>query len=392
MKKITVLFLGCVNDNGGAPKSMVSMISNLVKLYKIIPIVISPLNEGILYEFCKSNNIEYHAINYQEACTHLGKNFIKNTAKKTIKNILKSNFNKIQEKALESIDTIIKNKQIDIIHTNINRVTLGNLISKKYNIPQIIHIREFGKEDYNLLYYDKNIIEDYNNNCVNFIAISDSVKDSWIKRGIDKNKIITIYNGIDNLKTNNDKKVCYNNKINAIFCGTIIPSKGQFQVIKAIEKLPKEIKNIFHIDFYGEDKYIYPKFIKKYLKIKKLEKNVSFKGYVKDIENKMSSYNLGFICSKKEGFGRVTIEYMINNIPVIASNRGANIEIIRHRENGFLYEYNNIDDLCNKIIEVYNSKKIDKIIENAKNDVIDKFSASKNAEEIYNLYKSILTR
>lgn len=42
----------------------------------------------------------------------------------------------------------------------------------------------------------------------------------------------------------------------------------------------------------------------------------------------------------------MTIEAMLSSNPVIASNAGANPELVRDGENGFLYTYNVADDLA----------------------------------------------
>ena len=384
---MTVLFIGCVNDSGGAPRSMMSMIFNLKKYYKIEPIVITPLEKGVVNDFCKKNNITCYVVPYQDACITLGNNKLKNFLKKVLAFRTKKRYFKLNQIALEKMDDILKKHHIDLIHTNINRVTLGNLISKKYKIPQIIHIREFGKEDYCIHYYEKNIINDFKDNCVQFIAISDAVKDSWKLKGI--NNITTVYNGIDIINNNIDKTICYDKKVNAVFCGNILFSKGQLQLLKAIRILPENVRHKFHVDFYGNSHTKFIKFIKLYIKIFKLEKYVSFKGYKKNIEEYLSQYNMGFLCSKKEGFGRVTIEYMMHGIPVIASNTGATPEIIKHRKNGFLYEYNNIKDLRDKIVEAYYCDNINTIVAKAHLNVIENYSALRNAEEIYAIYKKI---
>jgi glycosyltransferase involved in cell wall biosynthesis len=44
--------------------------------------------------------------------------------------------------------------------------------------------------------------------------------------------------------------------------------------------------------------------------------------------------NIGLMCSRDEAFGRVTIEFMLHKMPVIASNSGANPELVINRING----------------------------------------------------------
>lgn len=97
------------------------------------------------------------------------------------------------------------------------------------------------------------------------------------------------------------------------------------------------------------------------------------------------------MCSKNEGFGLVTVEYMLNKVAVVASNTGANKEIISNGENGLIYEYNNVNDLANKIKYLCsNLDKRTKYINNAYDFALNNYSASANAKNVYNLYLTLL--
>ena len=85
---------------------------------------------------------------------------------------------------------------------------------------------------------------------------------------------------------------------------------------------------------------------------------------------------------------------MITNkdvIVTIASDTGANPELIKDGENGFLYKYNDIEDLKNTILNVYNLTETQKK-KKKKNAYVTsiKFSEQNNALNIYNLYKKVL--
>lgn len=77
-----------------------------------------------------------------------------------------------------------------------------------------------------------------------------------------------------------------------------------------------------------------------------MEDVVEFVGFVSDMKTLRENCDVELVCSKKEAFGRVTIEAMLSSNPVIASNAGANPELVRDGENGFLYTYNVADDLA----------------------------------------------
>lgn len=59
--------------------------------------------------------------------------------------------------------------------------------------------------------------------------------------------------------------------------------------------------------------------------------------------------DIEIVSSKQEAFGKITVEAMMGQIPVIGSNSGGTKELIKHNQNGLLFESGNADDLAKKI-------------------------------------------
>ncbi|HOZ54442.1 MAG TPA: glycosyltransferase family 4 protein [Clostridia bacterium] len=278
---------------------------------------------------------------------------------------------------------------IDIIHSNINRNDLGAILAERNNIKHILHLREFGEEDYQCFSLRKNYINFMNNHVDKFIAISNAVAECWIKKGILKDKVKVIYNGVESKKFQNHQIKKESDNIRIVMSGFIFTGKGQLQLIQALKKIEKVHQ--ISVDFYGEGEKTYINKIKKEIKNTELEKKVKFLGYKNNINELLPNYDIGVICSKAEGFGRVTIEYMMCGLCVIASNTGANVELIKDGKTGYLYNYGDIDNLTlvlNKIIKnIYN---LDTIRKNGYENSITKFSSLVNAENIYVLYEELI--
>ena len=101
--------------------------------------------------------------------------------------------------------------------------------------------------------------------------------------------------------------------------------------------------------------------------------------------------SINLVCSKKEAFGRVTVEAMLANQMVIASDTGCNVELIEENYNGMLYKEGDYKDLAQKINYAINNKELCKnIIINAKKDAMEKYAIVNTANNIYNLYSKIL--
>ena len=64
------------------------------------------------------------------------------------------------------------------------------------------------------------------------------------------------------------------------------------------------------------------------------------------------------MCSRSEGFGRVTAEYMMAELPVLASDTEANPELIREGIDGYLYKFNDIEDMTDKAMKIISSSNI----------------------------------
>lgn len=176
-----------------------------------------------------------------------------------------------------------------------------------------------------------------------------------------------------------------------VMLGLLNWAKGQHQIIKAIALLPKEEQKRVRLDIVGDGTAAYTNTLKQLIKENHLDGQVRLLGYQKDFYRELCQYDCGIMCSKCEGFGRVTVEYMMAGLPVIASDTGANPELIQDRYNGMLYRYENIEDLADKIMYLLSHTSCMEMLGcNAYACAVTKYTASINAWKIYEEYKKIL--
>lgn len=382
-----VLFICNKGEIGGATNSLLTLIEHLKEM-NIEPIVITPSKDGKVMNFCKKAEIQCHYIKFYEIGYSLNTSFLRRTIKILLLPLFFFGNRVINHFAVKKIINIINMSEIDYIHTNVNRDDLGILLSKKTGIKNIMHLREYGTLDFECIYLRKNIYAFMNKKVDKFIAISHSIKEFYVGSGIEENKIITIYNGIDYRKITPKTSTKVEHKpLKIIILSGISEAKGQVQVIEAINRLPKNIKKNIELHLYGSGSKEYISFLQKKITEYKLDKNVSFMGYRANIYSIINEYDLAITPSKSEAFGRVTVEYMFAKLPVIASNTGANIEIIANEETGLIYEYNNIDDLKNKILYLYNNPTIRRNLgEQGYLDAKNRFDSIINAINIKKIY------
>ena len=140
--------------------------------------------------------------------------------------------------------------------------------------------------------------------------------------------------------------------------------------------------------FFGTGKKDYENYLKEYVFKHKMENIIHFRGYKSNLRELLSEYDIGMMCSRSEGFGRTTVEYMASGLITIASNTGANLELIKDGEEGFIYKYGDEDDLRNILTKVIkNYSKFDYIRNNAVNKVVREFDSKINTDKLINKYK-----
>lgn len=385
-KTIRVLYIASSDaGTGGSGKSLCEMVDLLKKSYNVEPIVINT-NHNNLNHILDQAGIDNFSVGYKMNICQEESSKIKTLIKYIIKYLA---YCIAIPFSILKIETSVDLKTIDVIHINNSTQDIGVLIGKKYDIPVIWHIREFGEKDFNFLYFKPNMAKYISDNAVKVIAISDAIKRDWLEKGIDSQKIVTIMHGInpDGIHMANHT----NEKVRIIFSGRIIKQKGQEAFIDSLAILPDKTKRLISVDFFGTGDIHYLSFLEEKVKNLGLEQIVCFKGYTKNIKEELSHYDIGVVNSRCEGMGRTTIEYMTAGLCVLASNRGANLEIIDNGETGYIYDIEDSASLTN-IIEFLcrDRKKILFIGEKARQKALTQYSIKKNVWAYRKIYEEVV--
>jgi len=171
--------------------------------------------------------------------------------------------------------------------------------------------------------------------------------------GLKKNKIAYIPNGIPDeffkLKKTKPKKN------HALFLGRIAPIKNIETLIKAIKQTPK-----IKLSLVGPVEKNYKFFLLNLIKKLKLDNQIQFKPPVYDLKKKIEEIdnaNIFILPSIREAHPIALIEAMARGKIVIAGRNKGTRELIKDKENGFLFEPENPEELAEKILQALNSNK-----------------------------------
>lgn len=272
----------------------------------------------------------------------------------------------------------------NIIHSNTSVIPQGALVAKILRTKHIWHMREFGEEDlqYKFVFPPQSCIKFMNANTDSYIYISKAIQRKYENMlSVNKGKVLYDYVSERYLHKKEYKK---NNILKLLIAGKIKESKGQTTACDALKiLLDKGCTNILlYIAGTGEIKKL-----KEYIREKGIDKYVRIMGRIEDMELLRRDMDIELVCSKCEAFGRITIEAMMGGNPVIGSNVGGTVELVKDGYNGYLYKEGNAEDLADKIESFYNNRENIRMLgENAYLSVCQSNNADKYIQELMKIY------
>lgn len=380
---IKVIYILHEDEKFGAPRALMDILVPL-KHAGVYPIVLTH-SKGNVYKFCKKNQIKVIATGHLNiVCGPKNKFF------SYLKFIPKLLLNFIHDElAYLKIKNEINLNEIDFIHSNVSILSLGAKLKKKcHNAKYIVHLREPASITQDYLFVKGNLIKYLTKNTDYFIGISNNNCRQWIKSGISRKRITTIYDGVVLPKQKNFK-ASYNAKaLKAIVVGSFSTRKNQLLIIDAVNNLPETIRKKLHVAFVGSGES-YESIMKERIKKYKLTDNFSFLGYCDNLPELYDQFDIGIISSIGESFGRVTIEYMAHGLLTLVSNSGANNELVINKKSGLVFDVENSKALSNMLTDVVsNFDSYKSIREQGQQRAYSNFTAEASAKNLLNFYKN----
>lgn len=234
---------------------------------------------------------------------------------------------------------------VDIIHSNLPRNDLGEELARKHNIPHVCHLRENSFEAFKLISLKAHPCEYLSKNSTALIAVSESVRDNWVRHGVDSQKVRVIYDGIssaavaasaaDAMRREPDPEGC----LRVVFLGGYDPVKGTLDVIEAVEALHPDVRARVHVCIYGTGfDSNYGRYVKHIVKCGELTRCIELHGYADKVPQLLSHFDVGLACSRHEAFGRVILDYRAAGLAVVAARAGSFPELVRDGVDGILYD------------------------------------------------------
>ncbi|GAA1789460.1 hypothetical protein GCM10009712_41050 [Pseudarthrobacter sulfonivorans] len=112
-------------------------------------------------------------------------------------------------------------------------------------------------------------------------------------------------------------------------CGTISPEKGQIDAVRAIN-FARSLGTRIRLDVYGDGNPKDVRDLESVIQELGLTDLIKLKGSTADMRAAYDSTDVAVVCSRNEGFGKVTAEAILTGRPVVAYGAGGTSEILEY--------------------------------------------------------------
>lgn len=191
------------------------------------------------------------------------------------------------------------------------------------------------------------------------LTVSEGVKRQAIAGGMPKEKVVTLYSGIDSQKVqaaSDGQRIrqAYGITAGSLVIGSvanIAPKKGYDVLIRAIAKARQEINDLACL-IVGADERGLQKGLERLGESLGLDGRLCFAGFQQDVFPYLDAMDLFVLASVDEGFGIVLLEAMACAKPVVATRVDGPPEIMEDGRTGLLVPPRDHDAMAKALVEL----------------------------------------
>lgn len=229
------------------------------------------------------------------------------------------------------------------------------------------------------------------------IAVSKAVADFLISAGITKpDKVKVIYNGIeivpDRRDDNCDIWQKYNLDKKDVVIGTIGSLNIQKDTVVLLKIMPRILKKLPDTKLVIVGTGLLQNKLKAFARRLRIDGSVIFTGALSRIDQILKTFSVFILCSKSEAFGISILEAMKAHVPVVATRVGGIPEIIVNNHNGILVDSSDSKKLAVAVMKLLNDKKLQKKLVVGGDETLHKFTVTTMVRETEKLYKQLVNK
>jgi glycosyltransferase involved in cell wall biosynthesis len=221
-----------------------------------------------------------------------------------------------------------------------------------------------------------------------FVVVSNSTLNEFIVKGFNKNNFSIIYNAIDEHLLPMKVSEKYHSQVITYF-GRMKKYKSVDHLLSAFANVLKEIPDA-KLWLMGKGDFL--PYLENLAKELGIFESTVFYGFVSEEEKikYLSQSHIVVNTSMKEGWGITNIEANGCGTLIISADSPGLRDSVNVGQSGLLYEYGNINDLTEKILNVLKDKKIFTNLSNGSVEWAKKFTWDNSANEMITVLEKVI--
>ena len=272
----------------------------------------------------------------------------------------------------------------DVIYTNTSTIWIGSVAARILRLPHVWHVHEYGWETFGFVWDLGKRVSMWwmrRSSCVVFNSRTTATK--YLEYGGVSGRVI--YQGFDSPQA--DQVVPPVIRIGVV--GFVNAQKRQLDVIEAVAVLFTRGLQV-DVHLIGHCEPDYQRVVEERATQRGIRERVHLRGFVEPASAIYGSFDVLVVPSLQESFGRVTIEAMLAKKPVVAADSGANLELIRDLETGFLFQGGQPADLAEVLARVLGNRALrERVAEAAYGEAHRRFTREAMQAELVTLFSEL---
>lgn len=291
---------------------------------------------------------------------------------------------------MRDLGRVCRENNVSLLYLNdqINRDFFGVLISRRTGLAVVSHLRSMHGRG-----FCHHKVTMANESVAAFAANSLATRDHWMSLGVDGRKIRVIPNAVPEVEhpgIDPRKKLGLRQETKIVGCvGRLIELKGHAFLIHAFARLSQRIPDAVLLVI-GDGPLL--EGLKSLTESLGVADKVVFTGRRDDARAMMAGMDVLVLPSRYEGSGRVLLEAMSQQTPVIGTDLYGIREVIVHGRDGFLVPYgDNVQLAALMELILSDSDLAAKMGREGAHKVARDYSMQRHAESIRSLLESVLS-
>lgn len=279
----------------------------------------------------------------------------------------------------------------DIVHTNnqVNRDFYAIACATRLRLPCVCHLRSFFTLGFNRF---KAAFVNRHSAC--FIAYSKTIAQTWIGRGLDPAKTAVVPNAIGDLEVSPANlslqyAIPPDRKVVGII-GKLIPERGHEFLLRAVAQAVSGGLNA-HLLSVGPGDPTRVRNLERLARELGVPDRATFAQPHPYAAEVIAALDVLVLPYSIEPFGRVLLEAWILGTPVVASRIGGIETMFRHRRDGLLADYGDVEGLARALKEILGDAALRaEVIRNGRDRCRSDYSIAAHVARVQEIYARVL--